>query len=165
MSPAPYPSAMADGTDAWALTAVITRLRRALRTSIRSEYPWESLPMAQVELLLRLREQGAVRVGELAQSLRLAPNTVSNVVQQLVEAGLAARTPDPADRRASLVHLTDAGRAQLAGWERAHEQRIGGALAQLGDADRAAIRQALPALANLVDRLNADPAGGGEPRR
>jgi DNA-binding MarR family transcriptional regulator len=161
---APYPSAVADGTggtDAWALTAVITRLRRALRTSIRSEYPWEALPMARVELLLRLRERGGVRVGELAQGLRLAPNTVSNVVQQLVEAGLVARTPDPADRRASLVRITDAGREQLAGWERAHERRIGGALDQLGEADRAAIRQALPALAHLVDRLTADPAGGG----
>jgi hypothetical protein len=33
------------------LTDVVTRLRRALRSSIRTEYPWESLPMAQVELL------------------------------------------------------------------------------------------------------------------
>ena len=37
-------------SDASALTHVITRLRRALRRSIRSDYPWESLPMAQVEV-------------------------------------------------------------------------------------------------------------------
>jgi len=41
--------------DAWLLTELVTRLRRVLRASIRTDYPWESLPMAQVELLQRLR--------------------------------------------------------------------------------------------------------------
>jgi DNA-binding MarR family transcriptional regulator len=63
-----------------ALTAVVTRLRRALRASIRTEYPWESLPMAQVELLLALQDHQPIRIGELASLLRLAPNTVSGLV-------------------------------------------------------------------------------------
>jgi hypothetical protein len=36
------------GSDAWLLTDVITRLRRVLRSSIRSDYPWETLPMAKL---------------------------------------------------------------------------------------------------------------------
>lgn len=135
------------------LTEVVTRLRRALRTSIRSDYPWESLPMARVELLLALRDHQPVRIGQLANLLRLAPNTVSGLVQVLVDAELAARAPDSGDRRVAVVTLTDAGQAKLADWEQAHQQRIGNALDQLPAADQATIRAALPALAHLVDHL------------
>lgn len=139
--------------EARVLTEVVTRLRRALRTSIRTDYPWESLPMAQVELLLALQEHRAVRVGELASLLRLAPNTVSGLVQVLVETGLVTRAPDASDRRVAVVELTDAGRTKLAEWERSHRSRIGEALGRLPEAERATIRAALPALDRLVDHL------------
>ena len=136
-----------------ALTEVVARLRRTLRTSIRADYPWETLPMAQIELLMALQDRQPSRVGELAARLRLAGNTVSALVQQLVEAGFVQRGPDAADRRVAVVTLTDAGSRQLADWDRAHQQRIGEALGALSAADRNAIRAALPALARLVDQL------------
>lgn len=135
------------------LTDVVTRLRRALRTSIRADYPWESLPMAQVELLMSLADSPPVKIGQLASTLRLAPNTVSGLVQQLLEAGLASRQTDPTDRRAALVTLTEAGRKQLAGWQQAHEQRIDHALDQLDPIDREAILAALPGLNRLAAHL------------
>jgi len=135
------------------LTEVVTRLRRALRTSIRTDYTWEALPMARVELLMALQEHQPVRVGRLANLLRLAPNTVSGLVQAVVESGLVTRAPDPADRRVAVVELTPAGHAQLADWERAHQQRIGDALGRLPASEQASIRGALPALALLVDHL------------
>lgn len=54
--------------------------------------------MAQVELLLALREcrparVGSGRVGELATRLTLASNTISGLVQQLVESGWSATVP------------------------------------------------------------------------
>ena len=145
--------------EAKTLTEVVTQLRRALRTSIRTDYPWESLPMAQVELLLALDEHGSVRVGELASLLRLAPNTVSGLVQVLVENGLATRAPDPSDRRVAVVALTAAGHLKLDDWGRAHEQRIGNALERLGLNDRATVSAALPALARLVEHLAAPDLG------
>ncbi|WP_163554406.1 MarR family winged helix-turn-helix transcriptional regulator [Candidatus Frankia alpina] len=135
------------------LTEIVTRLRRVLRTSIRTDYSWESLPMAQVELLQCLEEKDATRVGELAGRLRLAPNSVSTLVQQLADAGYLHRERDPADRRAALLRLTPAGAAALSGWQRAHERRLGAALARLVEADRSAILTALPALSNLVEAL------------
>ena len=146
-------SDQAVSSEARTLTEVVTQLRRTLRTSIRTDYPWESLPMAQVELLLALHDHQPARVGQLANLLRLAPNTVSGLVQVLVEAGLAARAPDPGDRRVAVVTLTEAGSTKLAGWEQAHQQRIGNALDQLPAADQTAVRAALPALARLVDHL------------
>ncbi|WP_163547497.1 MarR family winged helix-turn-helix transcriptional regulator [Candidatus Frankia nodulisporulans] len=142
-----------ESPDVRQLTEVVTRLRRVLRASIRTEYTWESLPMAQVELLQCVAERDGTRVGELAVLLRLAPNSVSTLVQQLVDAGYLHRERDPADRRAALLRLTPAGRQALGGWQQAHERRLGSALARLGEQDRVAIVAALPALTNLVEAL------------
>lgn len=145
--------------DARLLTDAVTRLRRALRASIRTDYPWETLPMAQVELLQVLGEHSPARVGDLATRQRLATSTVSGLIGQMITAGLVARETDPADRRASAVTLTDAGREKLAAWTRAHERRLDAALSALGAGDRAAVQAALPALFRLARHLGepADP--------
>lgn len=143
----------ADAVDAWALTEVVTRLRRVLRASIRTEYPWESLPMAQVEILQRLKEEPDLRLNDLAARHRLANNTVSTLVQHSVVAGLVERTPDPNDRRAVRLALTAAGAQMLAEWQAAHERRLGEALTGLSAPDRKAISASLPGLSRLVDQL------------
>jgi DNA-binding MarR family transcriptional regulator len=141
------------------LTDVVTRLRRALRSSIRTDYPWESLPMAQVELLQTLAA-APLRVGELAARQRLAPNTVSGLVGKLLEAGFVDRQADPGDRRTARIALTEAGHRQLAEWQRAHERRMASALLALSPADRDLVMQALPGLERLAEAL-ADPCGPG----
>ncbi len=113
--------------------------------------------MAQVELLQVLGEHSPARVSDLAARQRLAPSTVSGLIGQMINAGLVAREVDHADRRASVVTLTDAGSDQLAAWTTAHERRMDAALASLGDTERAAISLALPALFQLAEHL-------GEPR-
>ena len=145
----------ADGApaEAYALTDVVARLRRVLRTSIRADYPWESLPMAQVELLQSLAEHSPARVGDLAARLRLAPSTVSGLIGQMMAAGLVERGTDPADRRAAVVDLSADGRRQLTDWHAAHRRRIAAALGDLEAGERSAIDAALPALSHLVDRL------------
>ena len=136
------------------LTDVVTRLRRALRSSIRTEHPWEPLPMAQVELLQTLGV-APMRVGELAARQRLAPNTVSGLVGKLLDAGFVDRQPDPGDRRTARIALTDAGHRQLAAWQRVHEQRMAAALASLPPADLDLVLRALPGLERLAAALAA----------
>nr|WP_223243908.1 MarR family winged helix-turn-helix transcriptional regulator [Streptomyces sp. CBMA156] len=142
------------------LTDTVTRLRRALRSSIRTDYPWESLPMAQVELLQTLAA-APLRVGELAARQRLAPNTVSGLVGKLLDAGFVDRQADPGDRRTARIALTEAGRRQLDDWQHAHERRIATALGTLDPDDRAAVVDALPALEQLARAL-AQPGTGAE---
>ncbi|GGV16204.1 hypothetical protein GCM10010495_33060 [Kitasatospora herbaricolor] len=145
------------------LTDVVTRLRRALRSSIRTDYPWESLPMAQIELLQTLAA-APLRVGELAARQRLAPNTVSGLVSKLLDAGFVDRQPDPGDRRTARIALTDDGHRQLADWQHAHERRIADALGSLTSADRDAVMAALPGLESLARAL-AGPAPDERPAR
>lgn len=114
--------------------------------------------MAQVELLQVLGEHSPTRISDLAARRRLAPSTVSGLIGQMISAGLVARDVDPADRRASVVTLTGAGRDQLAAWTTAHERRMDAALASLDDASRAAVANALPALFQLAEKLG-EPTG------
>jgi DNA-binding MarR family transcriptional regulator len=65
-----------------------------------------------------------------------------------------SRQTDSTDRRAAVVTVTAVGRAKLAEWEQAHEQRIGAVLEQLDSRDRQTIRQVLPALNRLTRQLN-----------
>lgn len=145
-----------DATDAWSLTGVITRLRRVLRSSVRQEFPWESLPMAQVEVLQRLAHNPGIGVRDLAERQRLATNTVSGLVQQMVTCGLVDRTPRPEDRRAVTLNLTRTGAEILGAWQAANHRRLGQALQRLPESDQHAIENAVPALAALAALLEID---------
>jgi DNA-binding MarR family transcriptional regulator len=64
-------------------------------------------------LLKTLDQQGPLRVTDLAGCAGLDTSTVSRHVAQLERTGVVARTPDPDDRRAQLVQLSDSGRDRL----------------------------------------------------
>jgi DNA-binding MarR family transcriptional regulator len=54
-----------------------------------------------------------MRVNELARAVVLSPTGMSRFVDRLEAEGLVRREPDPEDRRALQVVLTDAGRDLL----------------------------------------------------
>jgi DNA-binding MarR family transcriptional regulator len=160
--PSQSPPPAAPEATAQQLTDVVTRLRRALRTSIRTEYPWEALPMAQIELMQALSDRSPARVGDLATRQRLSTSTVSGLIGQLMTAGLVVRGTHADDRRVAVVELTEAGRRQLADWQFAHQRRIGAALERLEVPEQEAVAAALPALAKLVEYLFAGSGLGGD---
>jgi DNA-binding MarR family transcriptional regulator len=144
-------------SEARELTDAVARLRRVLRAGIRTDISWESLPMAQVEMLQTLADDSPARVNDLAERLHLAQSTVSGLIGQMMTAGLVQREIDTSDRRAAVVTLTAAGADQLRAWEVAHVQWIQGALGRLTPDDRSAISSSLPALRRLTEVLS----GGG----
>lgn len=68
------------------------------------------------------------RLGELAATLDVAPRSVTSKVDQAEQDGWVRRVPDPDDRRATLVELTDAGHDLL---DRVSARRHEGARARL----------------------------------
>lgn len=145
----PDPSA----SRAWQLTELITRLRRVLRASVRSDIPWETLPMAQIEVLQRLDDEPGIRISDLAERHRLATNTVSTLIQQMAGAGLVERATDPTDRRATILTMTALGRQRLDEWLSANNSRVDAALTALDATQRDHIEAALPALVALAEQL------------
>ncbi|MFG1656036.1 MarR family winged helix-turn-helix transcriptional regulator [Micromonospora chersina] len=85
--------------------AVARRLRHQSRRTLE---PWEINP-GHARALAVLMRHGAVRLSTLAEHLRIAPRSATEVVDGLAERGLVERRPDPVDRRATLVALTGEG--------------------------------------------------------
>lgn len=65
-------------------------------------------------LLVALAESGPTSQADLGRRIGLDRSDVTAAVTDLEERGYLERTPDPADRRRNLVHLTDSGRTFLA---------------------------------------------------
>lgn len=93
-----------------------------------------------------LMRHGVMRLSELSDHLRIAPRSTTEVVDGLQERGLVERRPDPADRRATLVALTDAGRATGEAIRTARTAEAERFFAGLGEDDRATLGRILRTL-------------------
>ena len=81
-------------------------------------------------LLLELESEGPRTQAQLAGASGYEPPTITMSVRQLEAAGLVVRRPSPTDGRATIVELTDEGRALLprlrSAWRAVAEQTVGG---------------------------------------
>jgi DNA-binding MarR family transcriptional regulator len=85
-----------------------TVARRQRSESMASLSSWDVTP-SQMRALRVLTRHGHARSSELAQHLHIAPRSATEVIDALEAKGLVRRSPDPSDRRATLVSLTDHG--------------------------------------------------------
>ncbi len=102
-------------------------------------------------VLATLRDGGPRRITELAASEAIAQPSVTTLVGRLERDGLVHRAPDPADARAVLVHLTDAGRARLAAMRAGRAAVLDERLRALTAEQREHLESALPALDKLIE--------------
>jgi DNA-binding MarR family transcriptional regulator len=72
------------------------------------------LNVPQYTALAVLDEKGEVTMGVLAEGLGITMGAVTNIVDRLIDAGLATRDRGTEDRRIVKVRLTDKGRDILA---------------------------------------------------
>src|SRR5260370_26522110 len=71
------------------------------------------LSLARFRVLSALQAAGRMRMNELSAALGVVPRTVTTIVDALEKERLVARLPDPADRRATLLEITQDGLSQL----------------------------------------------------
>jgi DNA-binding MarR family transcriptional regulator len=133
------------GTSAARLRMALVRLARTIR---RHGDP--GLTATQISALATVEEFGPMRISALAAYESMGAPAATRVVASLEELRLFERRDDPQDGRASVVDLSDIGRATLANlW---NERTIGlsSRLDRLSAKERATIDAALPALEKLV---------------
>ncbi|NNG84000.1 MarR family transcriptional regulator [Streptomyces sp. NHF165] len=106
------------------------------------------LEPAAYGLLVRLEDGGPQRATDLAGYFGVGKATISRQLQALVTLGLVDRVPDPGDRRASLIRLTEEGRARFT---RVRDARRLSYARKLAAWDRTEIAE----LARLLHRLNS----------
>lgn len=136
----PAPDVVADR-----LHSAAIHLLRALRPEDRAL----GVGPAKLSALSVLVFGGPRSIGALARAEQVRLPTMSRLVAALERDGLATRTPDPQDGRASRVHPTARGRSVL---QRGRARRVASLarrLEQLSEDDRALLSRA----ADLIERL------------
>ena len=128
--------------------ALEARIAAVFRLLLRRSY--RELSRTATSVLATLRDTGARRVTELADAESVAQPTMTTLIVRLERDGLVERGPDPSDRRAVLVAITDEGLATLSRYSDARAEVLGARLSALDAADREAIAAALPALDRLA---------------
>lgn len=105
------------------------------------------LTPARARALRTLARAGEpLRMSDLAERLGIVPRSATTVVDALESASLLTRTPDPANRRAILVSLTEAGHALLARMADARVQAARDLFANLSPERRETLREILAEL-------------------
>jgi DNA-binding MarR family transcriptional regulator len=117
---------------------VRVELMRELKTASQLQHAWimqawqdaPGLHPAAAMLLSDLAKNGEARPSELAKRRFVDLSVVSRQITQLSAAGLIDRRPAPEDGRATLVSVSEKGRAELADWRTNYlefmEQALGG---------------------------------------
>jgi DNA-binding MarR family transcriptional regulator len=122
-----------------AFWAVTRRLRVHTRIALE---PWHVSP-SQSRALGVLSKHGEMRLSALAEHLRIAPRSATEVIDDLEKRGLAVRRPDPSDRRATLVTLTPEGISTVRDINEARAAEGERLFAGLDPADRADLTRIL----------------------
>lgn len=110
------------------------------------------LPYAQARLLALLDEVGPARVSVLAEADHSSQPAMTTGLQRLEAQGLAQRRPDPDDARASLLSLTDHGRATLDRVRAARLAALAPTLDGLDDTEIARLRAGIDVMEDLLRR-------------
>ena len=129
---------------------VLVRYEIALWNAVDQELARQKLiSLAHLHALRVVdRYQGRARVQEVSEDVGITVGAASKLVDRLERAGLAVRSPNPDNRRSSLVALTAAGQQALA----AAAQVCSSAVARLvGDEDVETLAAALRRLQSRVD--------------
>ena len=135
------------------LRTTVVRLNHALRAPVarRGVTPTRLTAMAALE------KRGPMRAGDLAERLSITAASMSRLAEALEEGGWVDRAPDPDDRRAQLLSLSDDGRTTLETMRREGTRELAEAIRDLPKVDRDALATALPVLVRLSDELVASP--------
>lgn len=124
------------------LGAAFERIRRS------TEGPrWRGLRQSHLRILDSIAPDGS-RAVELARRLRMTKQGAGQLVATLVRLGLVEQVPDPADRRARLLVLTDDGGALRRALEDQLAAIEAGWASEVGVADYATFRRVLLTIAD-----------------
>jgi DNA-binding MarR family transcriptional regulator len=101
----------------------VSRLARELEARLEPVYRAHGLEAGWHDVLATLRRSGPpyrLRVTDLTASTMIGSSGTTKRLDRLERNGLVARSPDPNDRRGTLIELTDKGLALIDGVTAAH---------------------------------------------
>jgi DNA-binding MarR family transcriptional regulator len=133
------------------LTILLRRVQRIHFSTSSGDF---EVDRSAYGIMCRLADEGPQRLGALAHAFGLDPSTITRQVQALEAAGLAERTVDSADRRASILDLSPEGREVLQHTREHRRARLQAALADWPAKDREEFARLLENFNTSAERLS-----------
>ncbi|QEY63284.1 MarR family transcriptional regulator [Metapseudomonas lalkuanensis] len=126
---------------------------RLMRRAFERQITGSSLTLSQARALAHVARHEGCRQVDLADQLEVKPITLARLLDQLEQAGLVERRPDPDDRRAYRLHLRAQADQALADIRAAGAAMLAEALQGISEEEEAALTNALRKMrANLSSR-------------
>lgn len=154
------------GSDSPDAAELANRLRAAIQhllPLLRGQSVRGDVTPSRMAALAELAEAGPMRISELAERVGITLSTTSRMADLLDGLGWIERRPDPADLRATLISVSEAGRAVLISVRKEHADRLAARIDRLPDDLVRELHHALPALEALAERTTrrheAQPPG------
>ena len=133
----------ADQDSGESLSEIFWSVARQLRgASQETLAPWDITP-AHLRAMRALGHHGSMRLSDLSGRLHIAPRSATEVVDALESRGLVRRRPDPGDRRATLVEMTEHGAEVMTAIRAARGNDAERAFGRLSPADRTELARIL----------------------
>lgn len=126
------------------LLRVTRRIEAEIREKLRVEFD-TTLPRFDVMAALH-RDADGLMMSQLSRKLKVSNGNVTGIVERLVAEGLVLRTIPDGDRRASIVRLTEKGRAEFERLAAVHNGWVDAMLADFSAEEAATV-------IHLLDRL------------
>lgn len=101
--------------------------------------------------VLRTLNEGGMTATKLGEGLGITPQGAAKLIDEMVAAGLVERRPDPQDRRAKLLFLSEAGQNALAEARAFHAKFERALVGEVGQAQVSAVRSTLETIAMRSD--------------
>jgi DNA-binding MarR family transcriptional regulator len=114
-----------------------------------------TLSLTALSTLATLERTGPRRLTDLAVTEEVTQPSMTSLVTQLEQLGLAERRRDRLDARVALVAITRAGRQLMRKRRQAGAEALTGLIDKLDAQDAAELNAVLPALLRLVDVVAA----------
>ncbi len=123
------------------MSVLVRRIRRVIAERARMLHP--DLSPVAYSMLMALNDSGPRRASDLVEIFSIDKGAVSRQVQTLLELGLIERNPDPEDRRAMILAISEEGHRRLADIASVRRHEVGQRLEAWSEEDLGAFVRSL----------------------
>jgi len=132
----------------------VNHLARLLAAALRERIEPHGVVPGQFAQLLALLEQDGVSQSELCRQVQIDQSTMAHTLKRMERDGLISRSPDTADQRRAVIHLTPRART-LAPTLVGSAREVNSAAAD--GVSRADLATCMRVLATAIDNLQSSP--------
>lgn len=140
---------------------MLAQVARLLRRRFDERARGIGVTRPQWQVLTLLKRNEGINQGGLAEILEVEPITLGRMIDRLQDAELVVRRPDPTDRRAWRLHVTDRGEQLIEQLQPFARETFAVALEGIGEEEQKRLMATLDRMrANLSRRPPAEVVNG-----